>query len=1135
MVTPVFDLFSPNTWETIETLPEQDQRELLTLDGSSIEYALRNDYSYVQRIIKWGDIEIGLEYLPGNKRFGKKLRFAYGHLRRHIGADGEALDCYVSPAFIDNPQQEGERPIFRIKQLADDGDFDEYKWILGAESSEQAKSAYLSAMPARFFGGIEQVSRESLQEYHRENVKPETDTSQKTDSVTLSSLTPSVDQIRQDFALGLLDRETALRKLGYGDEAQAIALRYNQELTVDTTDLRSDDNITPITSKQDLASIRKILEGLYTKGFTNKISKIVAGVNTEKDIVGIFEERASPFLVKRLRFQISQDGAISYELLNPRDVEKIKQDIFERQDAKNCNKGIPCKGTCISANKRCLGSTTTAQQATVAAVVAAVAPPATTTTTTTKARGRKKATATITPVVPPPTTVVTPPPPPPSPTTTTKGRGRKKATATTPTPTGFARGATPRFQRTPNSPIKTNDTELDLKRKDLEQRFGKNLVDNAESNVKRILDDPDTNVHIRVGSSSTLELILGSRFQTSAELGIDTHTIPNLKGGYQDARNRVEAKVLGYDEKTTQPGDRPIYGYLAGKDLNGTSHADVSQAYGTITVRLKPEAKERTTFTGADSFKSGIASDIVNSGSPPPPNAASLVSSTRHGYDKDKLPAHYPSFYADKSGDKGQLQAAANARNIDDLADNLAPTGNRYIEAQVHGGVKPQDIGEIHFEPRGAGDKPTAAIAQFAKDNKVDVYVSGRKLSTQDLDNIIAPPKLKDVRSQRFQDLQKALDSDDFDTLGSIAVKIHQDAQKVKLAPGESDNILKQLYKDSGFDALPQIKTETNMDNLARSGKVMLARGLSGASANTFADQFRKGDYFVGNGIYGNGTYVGHSGGISRDGLTFHAKSSTTSQRRAWSDVWKHNYIVQNGATLRMALTDDAKVVTGKQMKKDMDDMEKKIDAWEVSASNKASSSVQTPSPAQIKQNTAAYKKSLDLKNATLVNSTTANYLGSPTTFHQYDLSHTDPKFGGTFRVVIMDKTATNKGFEFRTPDGKVVKSRAKTIDKALASVRDAFASHYANQGTSTSLAQALKNIKDQAQAMRDLFGLPPNGDGGSGTSGRFAVMRGIDAIALNNSYEPKTFMNLLNRGKVIVQDTNLDYSVGIRKGVSPA
>ncbi|MDM9583127.1 hypothetical protein [Nostoc sp. GT001] len=249
----------------------------------------------------------------------------------------------------------------------------------------------------------------------------------------------------------------------------------------------------------------------------------------------------------------------------------------------------------------------------------------------------------------------------------------------TPTPASTANAATgggssppAPATTTPSAPsrnpaIKTNDTELDAKRQDLEKRFGKKAVEDAENNVKRILDSPDVAVHVRVGSSATLELILGDRFKTSAELGVDTHQIPHLKGGYQDARNRVEAKSLGYD-KNTKPEDRPIYGYLGGKDMNGASHADVAQAYGSITVKLRQDVKDRTTFTGADSFKSGIASEVKN------PNAAALVSSTRHGYDKDKLPAGYPSNYADKSGDKAQLTAAAKAKNVDDLANGLAPT-----------------------------------------------------------------------------------------------------------------------------------------------------------------------------------------------------------------------------------------------------------------------------------------------------------------------------------------------------------------------------------------------------------------------------------------------------------------------------
>ncbi|MFQ3636196.1 MAG: hypothetical protein SNJ57_10220 [Cyanobacteriota bacterium] len=124
------------------------------------------------------------------------------------------------------------------------------------------------------------------------------------------------------------------------------------------------------------------------------------------------------------------------------------------------------------------------------------------------------------------------------------------------------------------------------------QRFGADAVEAAEKNVQRILNDAE--VFIRVKKSDTLELILGDRFRTAHELGKTDHDIPYLRDDYLTARARVEAKTQGYD-LTTAPGDRPIYAYFGGSNMNGASHFDPADAYGSIAVRLKPEVKDRAT------------------------------------------------------------------------------------------------------------------------------------------------------------------------------------------------------------------------------------------------------------------------------------------------------------------------------------------------------------------------------------------------------------------------------------------------------------------------------------------------------------------------------------------------------------
>jgi len=704
---------------------------------------------------------------------------------------------------------------------------------------------------------------------------------------------------------------------------------------------------------------------------------------------------------------------------------------------------------------------------------------------------------------------------------TTK-RSTKKTAATAPASTANT------------SPVKLNDAGLQAARADLEQRFGKKLVSDAEANTKKLLGDAD--VFVRIKSADTLEKVLGGGFKTSAELNVTDHSIPHLADkNYQDARNRVEAKTLGYDAKNTAPGDRPIYGYLGSSDLNGQSHADVSRTYGSIAVKLKSDVKDRTSFTGADSFKSGIASEVNN------PNAASLVSLTRHGYDRDQLPKHYPSYMRGDQNDKSMLQHAATAHSLDDLAPHLSPTGNAYVEAQVHGGVKPSDIAEIHFSPSGLSDRPNAAIAQFAKDNNVPLYVNGNKLSHGDLDNIITPPK--DLRSQRVKDLKDALDRGDIDAVADIADKIHTDSKNVKLAPGESDKVLKLLYSESGFDAKPQVGTKADLDQAAQNGQTMMARGVrKGNPPNQFHDQFKTGDYFTGNGIYGNGTYVGHSGSFSSDGLTFKPDGGKAGRKRAVSGVAKHNYINGSTINMRMALAKDAVVVTQKQMSSDIAALEQKVKAWAASEHQKILASVKKYTAADIKKHAAEttrveqdYAGHLGKAKQT---KTLGGFAGDDTYHITIPLaagapSHlTAPKFDIERETNLFGGTPT---WNYTKADGS--KGSAKTLKAAIAAGTQA---HYAKEaaarlgfkdvpttGTPTltkAQRQQLQDVDDRASRIADVL----YGDQGNGASGRYAVIHGIDAIALNGSYEPKTFMNLLNRSKVLIEDTPFKYHAGV-------
>lgn len=163
-------------WQT--TYKSEDAEFVIEWDGGEFtKYPKTANFSefefsaLIDRVVKWNDLAIGVEFKPGQVQFpgrrnSKKLRSGYGHIRNHVGANGEALDCYLYPGLLkDSP--DGSSLIFRITQLADDGDFDEYKFMLGYASKGAAQDAYLQEMPRELFGGIEAIERSQLDDYRK--------------------------------------------------------------------------------------------------------------------------------------------------------------------------------------------------------------------------------------------------------------------------------------------------------------------------------------------------------------------------------------------------------------------------------------------------------------------------------------------------------------------------------------------------------------------------------------------------------------------------------------------------------------------------------------------------------------------------------------------------------------------------------------------------------------------------------------------------------------------------------------------------------------------------------------------------------------------------------------------------------
>lgn len=111
-----------------------------------------------------GDLKIAIENPAGSIRSGIdangkewqiSMKHHYGFIENTIGADGDEIDVFVKNHLANNPEY-----VYIIKQLDINGQFDEQKVIIGAESEEEAKEIYHSNYEKGWqgFGGIKKIS-----------------------------------------------------------------------------------------------------------------------------------------------------------------------------------------------------------------------------------------------------------------------------------------------------------------------------------------------------------------------------------------------------------------------------------------------------------------------------------------------------------------------------------------------------------------------------------------------------------------------------------------------------------------------------------------------------------------------------------------------------------------------------------------------------------------------------------------------------------------------------------------------------------------------------------------------------------------------------------------------------------------
>ena len=162
---------------------------------------------------------------------------------------------------------------------------------------------------------------------------------------------------------------------------------------------------------------------------------------------------------------------------------------------------------------------------------------------------------------------------------------------------------------------------------------------------------PDTKVSVTVPANRVSAILKDGRLKTQFETGTSKGlNLPRV-------RESAEAHQFGLPQGT-DPALRPIYGMMESGGVTLPSSLRDNEQYGTVTLVLKDDVRDRTTFTDGDSLN--------RRGDPVPASDASKTLSTR---DPDSK------------------------ANFDRTSSRmLRRRSSGYYEAQIYGGVKTSDI-----------------------------------------------------------------------------------------------------------------------------------------------------------------------------------------------------------------------------------------------------------------------------------------------------------------------------------------------------------------------------------------------------------------------------------------------------------
>ena len=141
-----------------------------TVTAEKLPQRHSTDFQGLPVIIEWprGCDRIGTK--PDGTPFKTEMKADYGYIPDTTAAgDQERLDVYIGDYNSDSPY------AYIVEQLTEDGEFDEYKILLGFDTLERAEETYLEHVDEKLLGDISEVEFDYLFDVVREKQKEAAD------------------------------------------------------------------------------------------------------------------------------------------------------------------------------------------------------------------------------------------------------------------------------------------------------------------------------------------------------------------------------------------------------------------------------------------------------------------------------------------------------------------------------------------------------------------------------------------------------------------------------------------------------------------------------------------------------------------------------------------------------------------------------------------------------------------------------------------------------------------------------------------------------------------------------------------------------------------------------------------------